>query len=103
MTFFFLPSFEVNFELTLSLPLLSGRSFIQNTTQHALETMPRIGNGLIDVEKLTPEQHRVYNAYVSISRSCYRAPVPSLFGFHQATTSLLENSVFSFIYSKLRF
>jgi hypothetical protein len=44
--------------------IFSGRSFIQNTTQSALETMPRTTNGLIDVEKLTPEQHRVYNAYV---------------------------------------
>ena len=40
----------------------AGRSFIQNTTQHALETMPRSADGLIDVDKLTPEQHRVYNA-----------------------------------------
>ena len=44
--------------------LCLGPSLIQTTTLHALETMPRTSAGLIDVESLTPEQHRAYNAYV---------------------------------------
>lgn len=43
---------------------LPGASLIQTTTQHALESMPRTKAGLIDVDSLTPEQHRAYNAYV---------------------------------------